>query len=131
MRFTTLSTVALAATAYASPATSPSSEGVAVVDKRIVVDAEAVELMKKDQSVDLGHDLSKLVGDVVYDVEGILNSFGLNVTSFFNDIGLQRSADAHGELIDATRLIVDVTKDLAPIAIRFGINLLNLANSIL
>lgn len=133
MRFFTLYTFVLAATSFASPLSTLKPEKADAIDNIVVArEVEApLPVVKKDQADDLSSDLAKLVGDVVYDVEGVLNTFGYNATEFFDQIGLTPPPGTHGQLIDGTRLVVDVIKDLIPIAIRFGINLLALVSRLI
>ncbi|KAM3126512.1 hypothetical protein CJJ07_005052 [Candidozyma auris] len=134
MRFTNFVTFAIAAVASASPVVTPQIEASTndLVVKSVIDTADVPNaIVERDEADDISHDLSKLVGDVVYDVEGIINLFGYNVTEIFNEVGLEPPADRHGEVIDGARLIIDVVKDLTPIALRFGINLLKLVTIIL
>lgn len=126
MRFAAFFIAIFAALAFASPVITKND---VVLPSSNVARAEndfSGAVVKKDDADDLAKDIERLLGDFVYNVEGFINFLGYNVTEIFNEVGLTPPPDTHGDVIDATRLIVDTIKDLLPIAIRFGINLLKL-----
>lgn len=125
MRFATLFIAIFATIAFASPVISKND--VVLPNQKFARGNDfSGAMVKKDDADDLAKDIERLVGDFVYNVEGFVNYLGYNVTEIFNEVGLTPPPDTHGDVIDATRLIVDTIKDLLPIAIRFGINLLKL-----
>lgn len=131
MRFSTLTTCTLAATAFASPVIT--AERAAVADNSIANKeaAPVVDLVKKDTADEISSDLGKLVGDLVYDTEGVLKAFGYDTTEFFNEIGLEPQTSPDGVVVDGATLIIHLIKNLGPLAFHLGIHLLELITAVL
>lgn len=133
MRFASLFTAAFAAFATASPIVN--SGAVAsneLVTKDTVADskvADSANVVARDN--ELLTDIENLVGDFVYDIEGLCNLLGFNVDEIFNAIGLQPPASRHGEVVDGAKLIFDIVKDLIPIATSLGVNFLKTIASLI